>query len=399
MALIAIPMNTQTTGIAVSSGAFDQTDLLRIPDVDPNFYYMSKGHVFFKLLQLIGGRDSVTQPRQEFFNDDKFETVLIPNADYNNSVTTVVATVSNAVAPRAVLYNSRTGEALYVTAVSGASMTVVRGHQGTSADTIVAATDKLIVLETSLPEGAVAGEGIAKLPVKDYCVTSFYSETVSGTDLQEATKMLNESGKIAGQMADYTNKLLEQMDNSIRWSTRDVDTSTGGEGTLYYTGGFNSTVTTNSVDLVGTLTWQDFNDELNAIYDQSESSPMKFLICGPTLYDKINTISWQHHVGNDSVPVFEPTLGAYLKDIQLSQGGKVKLIRDPYGFSSAKGMAAQGFLVDPAFINMIQFQNWDMVWRDVSVKEGHTKRTEVFGSLGLKISREEAHATVAWTAV
>jgi hypothetical protein len=390
-------MSTNTAGIEVPTGAYDATDLLRIPNVDPNFYYMNRGKVFYKLLQLIGGSTSVDQPRHEFFKDDKFETVVTPSTDYASGATTVVLDQANAVAPRAVLYNQTTDEAIYVTAVSGASLTVTRGHQGTTAAAITAATDKLIVLETSLPEGGEAGEGIAKLPTKDHAVVSFYSETLSGTDLQEATRMLNESGKIQGQMADYTDKLLEQMDNSLRWSTRDIDTTTDSDGTLFYTGGFNSTVTTNDVNLTGTLTWQDFNDEFNTIFDQTESSPMKFLLCGPTLYDKINTISWQHHVGGQAVPVFEPTLGAYIKDIQLSQGGKIKLIRDPYGFSTAKGVDHKGFLIDPAFINLIHFANWDMIWRDVSVKEGHTKRTEVFGSVGLRIPREEAHATVYWT--
>ena len=396
MALITMPMNTQTAGIAVPTGTYDASDLLRIPEVDPNFYYQQRGNVFFKLLQLIAGNESVNQPRNEFFNDDKFETVVTSSAAYTTE-TTIVINESNAVAPRTVLFNTTTEEAIYVTAVSGATLTVVRAHQGTSiAD--IATTEKLVVLETSLPEGADAGEGIAKLPTKDYSVVSFYSETLNGTDLQEATTMLNNAGQISGQMADYTYKLLEQMDNSIRWSTRDIDTTTDASGTLYYTGGFNSTVTTNDVALSGTLTWQDFNDELNAIYDQSESSPMKFLLCGPTLFDKINTIAWTHHTAGNSVPQFQKVLGEFMTEIDLSGGGKVKLLRDAYGFSAAKGVAHKGFLIDPAFINLQHFANWDMIWRDVSTKEGHQKTTEVFGSNGLRITREDAHATVAWTA-
>jgi hypothetical protein len=125
---------------------------------------------------------------------------------------------------------------------------------------------------------------------------------------------------------------------------------------------------------------------------------MKFLLCGPTLFDKINTIAWTHHTDGDAVPQFQKVLGEYMTGINLSGGGKVKLVRDAYGFSAAKGSAHKGFLIDPAFINLQHFANWDMIWRDVSVKEGHQKRTEVFGSNGLKITREDAHATVAWTA-
>lgn len=398
MALVSVPLNTQGNGYSVSTGAFDQTDLLRIPSIDPNFWYLNRGTMFLKFLQMVTGSENVDQPRHEFYNDDKFDTVVTASTAYNNSVTTIVLNESSAVAPRAVLYNSNTGEAMYVTAVSGATLTVVRAHQGTTA-VAIATTEKLLVLETSLPEGADRGLGIAKIPTKDYSVVSFYSESIAGTDLQEATNMLKNTGKISGQMADYTFKVMEQMDNSLRWSTRDIDTTTDADGTLYYTGGFNSTVTTNDVGLVGVLNWQDFNDEFNPIYDQTESSPTKTLICGPTLFGKINQIAWGHHTEGNSVPQFQKVLGDRMTQIQLDGGGIINLLRDQFGFSAAKGVAHRGFLVDPAYIQLMQFKEWDMIWRDVTEPGSHTERTEVFGSIGLKIAREEPHAKVAWTAV
>ena len=396
MAISTQPFNTQLSGIAVSTGAYDQTDLLRIPSVDPNFYYSNKGNMFYKLLEFLGATEVVDQPRHEFHNDDKFDTVTAPNADYNSSVTTVVVTDA-IVIPRMVLYNTTTAEALYVTAVSGASLTVVRGHQGTTAAAIVAATDKLIILESSLPEGADAGDGVAKLPTKDYAVVSMFSETMSQTDLQKQTNMIAEVGKISGQFQDYNWKLMEQCDNALRWSTRDIDTSTDSDGTLYYTGGFASTVTTNDISLIGELNWQDFNDEFNAIFDQTESSPTKWLICGPTLYDKINKISWDHFVV-DGTDAFQSVLGDRIQKIQLSGGGVIVLVRDPYGFSTAKNSAHKGFLIDPAYISMLKMKGFDLVWRDVTENKSHTEEIEGFGSCGLKIVREDQHATVDWTA-
>jgi hypothetical protein len=397
MALVAVPLNTQGTGYSVSTGAFDQTDLLRIPSVDPNFWYGNRGAMFLKYLQLLGGSQSVDQPRHEFFNDDKFSTVVTPSITYADTATTVILNESSAVAPRAVLYNTDSEEAIYVTAVSGATLTVVRGHQGTTAAEITS-TDKLLVLETSLPEGADHGLGIAKIPTKDYAVTSFYSESISGTDLQEATNMLQSTGQIAGQMGDYTYKVMEQMDNSLRWSKRDIDTTTDTDGTLYYTGGFNTSVTTNNKTLVGDLTWQSFNTAFVDIYDQTESSNNKTLICGPTLFSKINAVSWGHFVDGDSTPQFLKVLGDRMTAIQLENGGVMTLLRDAQGFSTDKGVAHKGFLVDPAFIQKIQFENWDMIWRDVTRNGSHTNQTEVFGSSGLKIPREEMHSTVAWSA-
>lgn len=398
MAITAMPLNTQGVGYAVSTGAYDQTDLLRIPSVDPNFWYGNRGHMFIKYLELIGGAMSIDQPRHEYFEDDKFSTVVTPSTDYDGVVTTIVLNEASAVAPRAVLYNQTTDEVLYVTAVSGATLTVVRGHQGTTAAVITAATDKLIVLETSLPEGADNGEGIAKIPTKDYSIVSFFSESLRGTDLQEATNMLNQTGQIGGQMADYTYKLLEQMDNALRWSTRDVDTTTDAAGTLYYTGGFNTSVTTNDKNLVGDLTWDSFNAAFADIYDQTESSNNKTLLCGPTLFSKINAVAWKHFVNGNSTPTFQTILGDRTQAIQLENGGIMTLIRDPYGFSTAKGVAHKGFLIDPAFIQKLQFKDWDMIWRDVTRNGSHTDQTEVFGSCGLKTVREEMHSKVYWTA-
>jgi hypothetical protein len=75
MAVLQIPWTTQTTGIAASIGAFDQTDLLRIPYVASEMPYLNNGSaVFWKLLGMLPMGEAVDQPRFEFFTDTKFET-------------------------------------------------------------------------------------------------------------------------------------------------------------------------------------------------------------------------------------------------------------------------------------------------------------------------------------
>jgi hypothetical protein len=396
MTAVAKPFFTLTNGIAVPSGAYTQDNVFRIPSVDPSVYYLNRGAAFYKFLMSLGSPTSYDQPRFEFINDDRFPTEATPDADYDAVVTTIAVDESGVVVPKSVIHNTTTGENILVTAVSGTTLTVIRGYQGTTAAVITAATDKFVLMTTVLPEGDDAGDGVAKIPNQDYNFISFFSETMANTDMQAVTNMLNETGKVSGQLADYIEKLTNQMDSTLRWSARNLDNTTYAGKPIYNTGGFSSTVDTN-IGLVGALTWQDFNDEMNSMFDQTESSERKVLMCGATLYDKINTVAWDHYTAGDSVPQFQTVLGDRMQTIQLSSGGMVDLVRDPKGFATSANLAHKGFLIDPAYISLSQFSDWDMMMRDVTENKSHTLETELWGSCGLKIPRKEHHANVAWT--
>lgn len=396
MSNIAIPFSTGTSGIEIAAG-YGAADLLRIPNIDPMFHYRNKGNMFYKLLELIGATETVDQVKHTFFRDDRFATAVTASADYADSATTIVLNESGIAIPRMTLSNVATGENIYVSAVSGASLTVVRGHQGTTAAAI-SEDDVFSVLGAELPEGADAGSGVGKIAESDYALVSFFSETLAQTDVQKVANMLNQTGQIAGNVEQYQEKIMTQIDNALRRSARDIDTTTVSGSRLYSTGGFENTVTTNDITLTGTLTWKTLNTALKPLFDYTESSNQKYLLCGGTLFDQITNVSWDHFTAGNSTPTFLETLGATTAQIRTTSGGVLTLVRDVKGFDDI-GLGGRGYIIDPAWIKKLTLEGFGaMNWRDVSRKEGHKETMEMFGSFGLKIVDEAMHGIINWSA-
>lgn len=386
--------NTQTSGIAVSTGAYDQTDLLRIPDVDPMFHMLNDGSsLFYRMLSMLAKDEAATQPRFEFFEDDKYAVRTTVNGGVDAVATTIVFTDA-LLTVNTVAYLPATGEAILITAAGSApSYTVVRGHQGTTA-AIIADEAEVILIGASLPEGADANGGIAILPTKDYSFVSFFSQGCNATDIQEITNMLNQTGQLPREMQKQTLFLMEQMDQHIRYSSRYSESHADGQ--LYYTGGFNDRVTTNDITKADAMTWKWFNTTFNPVFQPTNSSPTKTLLCGQTLFSAITEIAWDHFTVGGT-PVFQSSLGATVQQVVLDGGGVIDIVLDKYGFKSGTSEANKGFLIDMNNIKLKPFQGFDLTWREVTQPQSHTKKLELFGSTGLKVTNEETHAKINYT--
>lgn len=395
MASVNQPLYSQTPGIALPTGTDWFDNPFRIPSLDPNAYYVNKGAIFYKLLMMLGSPESEEDLRFQILHDERFATSTTADAGYDDSVTTIGVDDAGVVVPRTVFRNMATGENILVTAAAAINnLTVTRGYQGTTAAAITAG-DTFRLMGTVLPEGGTAGQGVADVPTWDYNYISLFSERMSQTDVQALVNMLNQTGQIPQQMNKYISRLTDQMDTAIRYSKRSEDLATFSGQPIYTTGGFDTMVTTNDIDLSGTLTYDTFNSNFCPIYDQTESSEMKILLADPTLFSQISAIPWTNYTGGSAVPQFDKVLGNFITDIQLECGSRMKIMRDPYGF---EGKAGSGFLIDPAYIGLKQFKNWDIITRDISQVDSHTEELELYGSVGLNIKREEHHALVNWTA-
>ena len=399
--------NTQTSGIAVSHGTYDQLDLLRIPDVDPMFHMLNDGSaLFYRILSMLSKEAPADQPRFEYFEDDKYSVrttiaSVTSGGGATNADDIVMELTEGLASVNTVIYNVTTEEALLVTAAGGTgntTVTVKRSHQGTSNATAVVATNELILIGATLPEGADANDGIAILPTKDYNFTSFFSQGCNSTDIQELTNMLNGTGQLNNEFRKQTLFLMEQIDQALRYSTRAYTTIDSNP--VYYTGGFANTIQ-GDVLLAGdptlatpTLDWHELNAAFNEYFLPTSSSPTKTLLCGQVLFSAINNISWGHYV-DGGTPTFDTTLGATMSSIVLDGGGVIDVVLDKYGFQSA-AQTATGFLIDMGNIALKPFNGFDMVWREVTAPQSHTNKYELFSSAGMKILHNSTHAKVAW---
>jgi hypothetical protein len=388
--------NTQTSGIAVPTGAYDATDLLRIPDVDPMFHMLNDGSaLFYRILNMLAKDAPATEPRFEFFEDDKYPVRTTVNGAVASTTEETVTFTDAIFAVNSLAYNKTTGECMLVNTDNATvgEYECTRGVQGTTAANI-GDGDEIILIGTALPEGADANGGIAILPTKDYSFVSFFSQGCNSTDVQELTDMLNGAGQLNNEFRKQTLFLMEQMDQHIRWSSRYSEAHSDGQ--MYYTGGFNDRVTTNDISWTGTLTWEDFNTDMNTIYEPTNSSPTKTLLCGQGLFSQITKIAWDHFT-TGGTPVFQSSLGATVQQVVLDGGGVVDIVLDKHGFKSGTSETNQGFLIDMNNIWLKPFNGFDLTWREVTMPNSHTKKFELFGSTGLKVLHEETHAKITYT--
>lgn len=389
MSIMNTPWTTQTEGIKTPIGDYSDNDLIRHPYVESEMEYLNEGSaLFWKLLSMIPVGEEVDQPRFEFFEDTKFDTHVKSTAAYADSAVTVVVD-SALVIPNMALYNARTQEVMYVTAINGTSLTVTRGW-GNAAAAIVE-DDVLIILGANLPEGGNANQGVVKTPTKDYNYVMFFSETISETNVQKMTNMRYNVGTVAGSYTDTYNKIIEQMDNALRYGVRKADTTISSDGTVYSSGGFINTCG-QEINLPLNFTYADLNDLLNPMYDHSASSNEKLFLCGQGVLNKLIALQ---EVREQPHPVkYNPVIGATVTTINLSGSGILNVVVDKLGFSIERGMTNSFFIIDPKHIKQRPFKGFaDIVSRNVSQPESHKIIDEMYGCLSLQMThKDDVHA-------
>ena len=233
------------------------------------------------------------------FSDEKFETQATADGTITDSGTTLTVAESNLLLVNQALYNQRTEEIVYVTAIpTSTTATIERGWGGSTA---AAGNDGdiWIVMLTNLPEGADANGGIVKLPTKEHNYVGFFSETISETDVQKMTNMRFNVGKVESSYTDTYNKLVEQIDNTLRYGNRFAEDRS--EGTVYFPGGFKSTVG-NQINVDFGATPEDLSDLFAPAFRHTASSPTKIMMCGEKVHDRL--IATQRAVAPEQPTVF-----------------------------------------------------------------------------------------------
>ena len=383
--------NTQTSGIAVPTGTYDASDLLRIPEVDPEFHMINDGtFLLYQLLAMFAKGEASDQPRYEFFQDDLLPVrTTFVGAHTAGDTTDLVLTAAIASA-NTNIFIPRTSEIIRVTTLTGATLsTVTRGHRGTTAAAIVAGDDAFLIGQ-DLPEGADANLGVSQLPTKDWNAISFYSTGWRVTDVQEFTDMLNETGKLSREQRMQVLKMMREIDGDLRWGARNIDTSTSSDGNLYYTDGFNNRISTHEIELAGALDWHSLNDAILPVYDDTSSSLGKQFLMGQSLFSDINRIAY------DKVQpaVYDDVLGANISKLELEGGYTLDLIIDKHGFPPGTEVSSWGFIIDAAKAEFIPFTGFDMVIRDVTPVGSHSPQVELFTSASMKLVHEQNNAVV-----
>jgi hypothetical protein len=383
--------NTQTSGIAVPTGTYDASDLLRRPEVDEDFHSINDGSfMLYMLLAMFAKGSPSTQPRYEFFIDDILPVRTTFVGAYASDDTTALVLTDGIASLNTNLFVPRTEEVIRVTTISGSTLsTVTRGHRGTTAAAILAGDDVFLIGQ-DLPEGADANLGVSQIPEKDWNAISFYSTGWKTTDVQDISDMLNNVGQNNREMRMQMLKMMREVDGDLRWGKRNIDTTTSANGNLYYTDGFNSRVSTHEIELSGELDWYALNDALLPVFNNTSSSLNKQWLMGQSLYSDVNRVARDHVVETK----FNKQLGSNVQKLVLEGGYIIDLIIDRHGFPPNTEVSNWGFLIDAAQAEFIPYEGFDMNIREVTDPKSHTPQFELFNSASMKLVHEDNNAVV-----
>jgi hypothetical protein len=385
MAYLPNSLTSQLTGIAVPAIGTVGSDLLRINEVDPMFTNLNNGSaLLYRMLSMYRKDTPATQPQYWFFEDDQYAVKTTLSSAYTDGGGTVALTDAIAVAGTVLFFPAYNTAAL-VTAVSGGNCTITEDHMGTTTTSMAAGTE-VVMLGATLAEGGTANGGIVRLPTKIDNMVSFFSQSVTSTDLQEVTDMLNGVGQINGEFANMTLLCMRQMDLALRYSKGGIGTKDS--KTAYYTKGLEQYVTTDA-EIPADPTWKDFNTLFNDAFLPTNSSPTKTLICSQACYSRINDMCFDRWTAN---PAFESTIGATMGQVALDGGGVIDVVLDKHGFTTA---GKQGYLLDMPYVSVKPFTNFELNWRDITQTDDHLVKHEIFGSTSLKVQLASLHRTIS----
>ncbi len=398
MAIINANFTTQTSGIAVPVPGTVGNDLLRVNDVNPDFYMLnSEDSVLYRILSLLAREADAMQPQFWYFEDDlNAVTTTINGAEANPAEATLVVDDALLVVGQ-VVHVARTGEnMLVVSANSATSFEFERGYQGTTAAAILD-EDLIVILPAVLEDGGAPKNGIASLPTKKDQFVSFASQSISSTQLQEATNMLNGAGQLSAQYAKQTLDLMRKMNALIRHSKKSLDASFAAGVTTaaaYHTDGLEQLITTDAELSINGLDWAELNEVFNAAFVPTSSSMEKMLILSQYGYSKINNIVWNHYTTNGT-PVFNKTLGALMTTVQLDGGGILNVVCDKHSFYP-NNVGKQGYLLDMPNIGMKKMTGFDLAWREVPKDEYRVEKHELSDSIALMLKHPSLHRTISF---
>lgn len=145
-------------------------------------------------------QDNGQSPLLSWQDESPYAPVITYSAAALANATTISINKGSGVQANSIITNAVTGEYIYVTAVNGTSLTVIRGIAGTTAAAITAG-DKGAYIGTAMPEGSAAPAPMYKKGATHYNVTQIFRNRWSVTGTAAVTSFRTGS-KVTKSMED-----------------------------------------------------------------------------------------------------------------------------------------------------------------------------------------------------
>jgi hypothetical protein len=336
------PASTTNAGLDTTGNLAINSSQLKI-DMFPDVFWVDRGQTpIVALLAQRARSKPATEILVQWLEDSSIPSNLTPSTSYNNSATSVVLTTGQGawVNVGDVILDAATSELLYVSAVSGDTLTVTRGYAGTSAQNI-GSTDNFINMRQASGHGTTS-------PTALQTVTSTKSNfcQIRKTAVQ-VTKTLD-AVQLYGGNERQRQRVMKAQEHSIDWETillHGIKASiTNVNNPVYLAGGMDNYIATNKLSVSGALTEATFLDFMPQVfrYSSNPGARAKVLFASAEIINTINSWGLSKLQVTEASNAASQTYGIDIKEY-VHGYGKLFVVYHPLLMAGFKGY---GYIID-----------------------------------------------------
>lgn len=383
------------TATALNTGG-----IFRHRDIDSDIPFRRPySAMFYNYLTVVPHGRTAVQDKVEFGEQEMLPNYVTLSADAGSGDTSL--TVNNAynVIPGDKLFNWRTGEAIRLSDVSGATTIDVavttgygRGFGGTTA-AAMRVGDRLYKMGTALTEHGRSPVAVNIMPEELYNYCSYYIKLVHVGRLQENSAMLGNFGKLDLQMMEKKWQQDQEVNLDLWKGKRALIVVTAaaahdsGGGNLYQMDGFDAQVRTHSFDLSGvsSMTWEQWNEIISPVFDNDPADRNMFV------GKNVNTSLTATARGNTVLSTYPSIIEGTQVTVIAVDGGTVHVIKDYDGLPPGSAR-----IVHPGFVEYRERQGMDVQWimnTQLPTQVMETTHTLLRGGT-LLVKNEAVHAKI-----
>jgi len=344
------------------------------------------------LRQLNVSRKAGTNPKRQWLEKEPSArwTTISHSGGYDAAATSIDVADGSRYHERDVLCIPRTGEHLYVSAVSGNTLTVVRGF-GESAAAAINDGDNVFLLGTCNEENATMPPRWAEKSVEEYNFFQDFRRAFGASDMAEASEYYQESPRVE-MRRDRAIEHNRDIELSLLFGERYEDKS-GAQPKRTLRGIWNY-VTTNVTTVSTTLTESVWDAWIQKCFTYGLDSRSKIVFCAPIFLSAID--NWAK--GRLQVSPLAERYGVRIMQYE-SAHGTVQLVKHPLFTGSVGTNRLWGgcaICVDMSRVQLVYYRDIGPTRLRTNIQENdRTGWVDEYRTvLTVEVRNEKAHAKI-----
>lgn len=307
----------------------------------------------------------------------------------NSSATSVAVTTNEGIQFQAndLILNKTTMEQMLVTAVSGDTLTVIRGwgtaNQGTSGEALTVG-DELILVGNAWTEGTYSAEARSYNPRLAYNYTQIFKRAVENTGTNEEVETYGNVNKLQFQRQEEWYQFLVERSRAYYTGKRVefVDVTNGGRKKRT-TAGLDSFIQSN-VMVASALTYTNFMNFSKLVYRKGGAE--KLLVCNSDFAQLVQEMVMDNKIQFAASPKMKE-FGLNVKRLSCIHGDMDIMMDRTMDdlYTKPTAFALETDLIEEMILR-------PDIWREnVQAPDYDGRKDEVIGECGLKVISEERH--------